>query len=285
MKFLRRLTGAVAYMFHALYRASVIRGTSRLPRRRIVWTYLKLKAKHFLIKLIPGVRFQREKLFGKEVSFFDYFTLVCLYETIFVNQDYAFESAAARPLVIDCGSNVGLSVLFQKIEHPDCRVLAFEPDPRTFAVLEQNVAVQGLRDVQLHNRAVFSAAGPVDFHHDPAKPGSVCMSLRSERMPATQTVEAVTLSSFMDEEVDFLKLDVEGAEMAVLEEVARSGKLRLIREMAVEYHHHVAPTENRFSEFLRLLEANGFGYEIAAYPERPMYRERFQDILVYAYRQ
>lgn len=285
MRFLRRLAGAAAYVFHALSQASVIRGNARLPRRRIVWTYLKLKAKHFLIKLIPGLRFQREKLFGYEISIFDYFTLVCLYETIFANQDYAFESATPRPLVMDCGSNVGLSVLYQKITHPDCRVVAFEPDPVTFAMLEKNVAAQGLRDVQLHNRAVFSAAGPVDFHYDPAEPGSVCMSLRSERMPAaTQTVEAVALSSFIDGEVDFLKLDVEGAEMAVLEEVARSGKLRLIREMAVEYHHHMAPTEDCFSEMLRLLEDNGFGYVLQDAPERPFARGKFEPILVYAYR-
>ncbi|MCL4523924.1 MAG: FkbM family methyltransferase [Acidobacteria bacterium] len=284
MRFLRRLAGAVAFVFHTLYRASLIRGTARLPRRRIAWTYLKLKAKHFLIKLIPGLRFRRERLFGDEVATFDYFMLVCMYETVFVQQDYFFRTESKQPFILDCGSNIGLSVLYFKKLFPESRVIAFEPDPVTFALLEKNVAAQGLRDVQLHNRAVFSTTGPVDFYYDPAEPGSVCMSLRGELMPAKRTVEAVTLSSFIDGEVDFLKLDVEGAEMAVLREAAQSGKLRHIREMAVEYHHHMATTDDRFSEFLRLLEENGYGYVLQDAPERPFAREKFEPILVYAYR-
>lgn len=286
MRFLRRLAGAVAYVFHALYRASVIRGTARLPRRRMVCTYLKLKAKHFLIKLIPGLRFQREKLFANEVAFFDYFMLVCLYETIFVNRDYAFESRTERPLVIDCGSNVGLSVLFQKIEHPGCRVVAFEPDPQTFEVLQGNVKRNGWEDVTLHNKAVHRMAGPIDFYHDPQRPGWGLMSTEKNRGPQhCRKVEAVLLSDFVQEEVDFLKLDIEGAEAGVLEELAEKQKLRKVREMVMEYHHHLNGKADGFSKTLRLLEENGFGYEIAAYPERPMHRERFLDILVYAYRQ
>jgi hypothetical protein len=97
-------------------------------------------------------------------------------------------------------------------------------------------------------------------------------------------VEAVRLSEFVREEVDFLKMDIEGAEAEVLEELAEADKLRLVREMVIEYHHHIDPGEDHLGATLRLLEQNGFGYEIAAYPERPMRRERFLDLLVYAYR-
>jgi len=285
VRFFRRLGGAIAFVLHVVWTATqILRSAAIEDKGATLGAYLKLKSKHFLTKLIPGLRFSREKLFGCPVAFFDYFTLLCMFETVFVYRDYFFLAETKQPFILDCGSNVGLSVLYFKRRFPESRVIAFEPDPQTFALLEKNVAAQGLRDVQLHNRAVFSAAGPVDFHYDPAEPGSVCNSVRSEAMPAMRTVEAVTLSSFIEGEVDFLKLDVEGAEMAVLEEVARSGKLRNIREMVVEYHHHMAPAEDRFSELLRLMEDNGYGYVLHDTPERPFARGKFEPILVYAYR-
>jgi len=285
MRFFRRLGGAAAFLVHMLWTSIQIAGSAAIAKKGATLSaYLKLKSKHFLTKLFPGMQFRQETLFGHPVAFFDYFTLMCMFETVFVYSDYFFRPATEKPFILDCGSNIGLSVLYFKKQFPESRVIAFEPDPETFGYLERNVAAHGLRGVELHNRAVFSQAGPIDFHTDPAAPGSVCMSVRGERMPATQTAEAVTLSSFIEGEVDFLKLDVEGAEMAVLEEVARSGKLRQIREMAVEYHHHMVPDEDRFSELLRLLEVEGFGYVLHDTPVRPFARGQFEPILVYAYR-
>jgi FkbM family methyltransferase len=285
MRFFQRLGAAAAPLVHVVWTGMrILRSAAIADKRATLGAYLKLMSKYLLTRLFPRLRFRQERLFGHPVAFFDYFTLVHMFETIFAYRDYFFRAGTSKPMILDCGSNIGLSVLYFKREYPESRVIAFEPDPATFKRLEQNVAAHGLRDVRLHNRAVYSAAGPIDFHYDPAAPGSLSMSVRGEWMPAAQKVEAVTLSSFIEGEVDFLKLDVEGAEMAVLEEVARSGKLRHIREMAVEYHHHAVPTEDRLSEMLRLLEDNGYGYVLHDTPERPFTRGRFEPILVYAYR-
>jgi hypothetical protein len=53
--------------------------------------------------------------------------------------------------------------------------------------------------------------------------------------------------------------------------------------MVIEYHHHMQADDDRLSELLRVLEAEGFGYQIAC-PERPHARGEFQDVHVYAYR-
>ncbi|MBI3663829.1 MAG: FkbM family methyltransferase [Acidobacteria bacterium] len=276
MRFFRRLGGASAFLIHVLWTASQIHRSAAIPDKgATLGAYLKLKSKHFLTKLFPGLRFKRETLFGYPVVFFDYFTLVCIFETVFVYRDYCFQPATNRPFILDCGSNIGLSVLYFKRQFPESRVIAFEPDPDTFAALEKNAAGQGWRDVELHNCAVYARTGEVEFHYDPEQPGAVRNSVDGDTGPAVRRVPAVALSEFIREEVDFLKLDVEGAEMAVLEEVARSGKLRNIRAMAVEYHHHMVPTEDRFSELLRLLEDNGYGYVLHDTPERPFARGQF----------
>ena len=40
---------------------------------------------------------------------------------------------------IDCGANIGISILFFKKQYPDCTIMAFEPNPHAFPLLEKNV--------------------------------------------------------------------------------------------------------------------------------------------------
>jgi hypothetical protein len=114
------------------------------------------------------------------------------------------------------------------------------------------------------------------------------MSLRRERdlhNVESKKVKTVVLSDYLSSEIDFLKLDIEGMEMAVIEELAREGKLSQIREMAIEYHHHVPSDDDALSGLLAILESNGFGYRISASMGPPIRDNReMQDILVRAYR-
>ena len=78
-------------------------------------------------------------------------------------------------------------------------------------------------------------------------------------------------------------MDIEGSELSVLKELKESGKLQYIKQMVIEYHHHIIEDEDLGSTILTLLEDANFGYQIKAdflYPRR---RVHFQDILIYAY--
>src|ERR1035441_6582175 len=89
---------------------------------------------------------------------------------------------------------------------------------------------------------------------------------RFPRWPAKSKtmVRTVRLSDYITEDVDLLKLDVEGSEMAILEDLMAAGKLERVRQIIGEYHHHVKPDEDRLGEFLSLLERAGFGYHLCA---------------------
>jgi hypothetical protein len=55
--------------------------------------------------------------------------------------------------------------------------------------------------------------------------------------------------------------------------------------MAIEYHHHLRKDGESLSDFLRILESSGFGYQIQTrYLRRPLSGPRFQDVLIYAFR-
>src|SRR6185295_6208291 len=72
-----------------------------------------------------------------------------------------------------------------------------------------------------------------------------------------QTVATVPLSEYLSEPVDFLKLNIEGFELPVLEEA--EAQLGNVRELVLEYHGW--PTgEQRLGEILSLLDRNGFRY-------------------------
>ena len=97
-------------------------------------------------------------------------------------------------------------------------------------------------------------------------------------------VPARRLSNFIDGPVDFLKLDVEGAEHRVLGDLVQTGKISAIRQMVVEYHHRIGERKSCLAEFLHRLEKAGFEYQIhaAVYPISS--RDVFQDMLIGAYR-
>lgn len=222
---------------------------------------------------------------GFKVRFLTFNSLLYLFKEVFLNQEYCFNSNKTNPFIIDCGSNIGMSVLYFKTIYPNSIILAFEPDKATFGCLEENIKANHLNDVLPNQKALSSEDGTVDFYYDQENPGSLIMSTLKERMARhRQTVEAVRLSKYVDREVDFLKIDVEGAEQGILEDLCKEGKLNYINQIAIEYHHHIVGESDTLSQMLRLLENAGYGYQIESHMDRPFTPRKFQDIIIYAYR-
>jgi hypothetical protein len=111
------------------------------------------------------------------------------------------------------------------------------------------------------------------------------MSLIEDRLKGVPTVVNTTaLSQHIDLTVDFLKMDIEGAEFSVLEELDQAGKLGLIKEMSIEYHHHIHDDSDTLSDLLSILERNNFGYLLRGSFGSPPRKGKFQDLMIYAYR-
>jgi FkbM family methyltransferase len=234
----------------------------------------------------------RVRILDMNVNYFDRGPLFTMFIEIFMRQEYAFVARTESPLIVDAGANIGLATLFFKHRYPDARVLAFEPEPDTFAMLRRNVSGNHLSDVSLFQLALGRDIGSVRLQGSPGNLGTTTMDGVWVDPPTDRLVEVARLSSFIEEPVDMLKLDIEGAEQAVLEDLVAASKLHLIREMVVEYHHHLAPEESSLGDLLALLDANGFGYQVAADFNEPWYRGSlrrpstpgvYQDVLVYAY--
>jgi len=135
------------------------------------------------------------------------------YREIFVEEIYAFPSNNGDPVVLDCGANIGLSVLWLKKIYPRATVVAYEADPAIFRVLKQNMESNGINRVELHNQAIWSSATTIDFSVEGADGGRINVGQDKNIVP----VPAVSLASILEgRHFDFIKLDIEGAEVSAL---------------------------------------------------------------------
>jgi len=190
---------------------------------------------------------------------FDY-----LHDAIFKVEEYRFSSRTRTPFILDCGANIGMSVLYFKTLYPQAKIIAFEPNPATFKLLELNVQQNNLRDVQLINAAVADSDGAMEFY---INDDDVNWSLSDTGIrniyggPAgwkAISVPKVRLSSYITQPVDFMKLDIEGMEEIVVREIEQN--LDRIEEIRLEFHHHVANNDNDLDRLLALLSRHGFTF-------------------------
>jgi len=130
--------------------------------------------------------------------------------------------------ILDIGANIGYTAcVFAKARKPPAKVYAFEPDAASFATLGEIVRRKELGDaVEIFNMAVGSADGALEFWHNEEHSADhrvVTEQFRSSR-PAgekTMTVPVTSVDSFVSRrnvrKLSFIKIDVQGYELAVCE--------------------------------------------------------------------
>jgi FkbM family methyltransferase len=141
--------------------------------------------------------------------------------------------AAIRPHVqadavcLDVGANIGLYSLGLSALAPGGRVYAFEPSPATFGHLQANLERNRATNVVASNLAVSDGTGTVTFHDfsffSAGSFSSDDASLLSSESYGSESFQAATttVDQFVADQgldrVDLVKIDVEGAELSVLE--------------------------------------------------------------------
>lgn len=163
----------------------------------------------------------------------------------------AFETAlAAAPrgaLCIDCGANRGDWT--EKFLDRGLETHAFEPDPWSFARLSERL--EGRAGLHLVNKAVGTTAGTTDFYRDAEfaeapEWHSLASSIypRADRPQQKVTVEVIDFLQFLrdlDRDVAVIKMDIEGAEVPILEALFASELVSRIGHLFVETHEMQFP--------------------------------------------
>lgn len=190
-------------------------------------------------------------LFGKEIKITDSFWYLHSLNELFIDKVYKFNSSSTIPKIIDCGSNIGLSIIFFKRMYPDAEIIAFEPDNDIYTISKYNLNQFGIDDVELFKKAVWINEEPLVF----AKTGSLGGHIVQEKSENTIEIQTVRLKDFLCQKVDFLKIDIEGPEYDILKDCGES--LKNVENIFVEYHSF-AENSQMIGELLFILKNAGF---------------------------
>lgn len=153
-------------------------------------------------------------------------------------------------IAMDLGANVG--DVTARLAAVCGHVHAFEPDPWAFARLSERAA--SWDNVTLHNAAMGAADGTVTLHQDPRmaedpETFSVGSSTQMpvywrDQAPPAVEVPQVGIVGFLEQlgrPVDFIKVDIEGGEVAVLNALLDSPMRAQVHSMLVETHEFQIP--------------------------------------------
>jgi FkbM family methyltransferase len=204
----------------------------------------------------------RADVAGFSVRFNDGPNFVVTYNDIFVHGIYCFSSSKPDPRILDCGANIGLSCLYFKYLYPYSRVIAFEPDPSIYPFAQANIADNGLNNVELIQAAVSNQVGSMQFYSDgkygSALEGKVASDIGSGWRQ--YEVPTIRMREYLDEPVDFLKMNIEGSEWEVL--LDSEDRLEAVKQMVIEYHH-LPGLPRTLHKILELLNRHGFEYVVS----------------------
>ena len=147
-----------------------------------------------------------------------------------MNSGHVFESHIINGIILpniknckyicDIGANIGCHAVSYANANKDCKVWAFEPQKKLYGILERNVSRNNLNDrLLVHNfglghKEMTTKLSPLESVYDPARQGHNKGGLGIGQ--GGEGIEIRTIDSMNLPGLDFMKIDVEGAEGLVI---------------------------------------------------------------------
>lgn len=199
-----------------------------------------------------------EKIFlGKKLYIHDIGSYDLCNEELFQLEMYKFTANRPNPCIVDCGANLGMSVIYFKQLYPEASIIAFEADDYIFSFLEKNVKSYGYKDVELINKAVWNCDDTLSFIAEGGAGGRI---EKETSIGKYKKVVCTSLKKYLTgRKVDFLKIDIEGAEYEVIKDC--ENELKNIDNIFIEYHSMSGKVQN-LHEVLEIVQKAGFKYHI-----------------------
>lgn len=180
--------------------------------------------------------------------------------------EYCPPLLSSHPVIVDIGAHIGaFSVYISKI-HPSGQVLAYEPFPNNFKLLQHNTKINHCVNVTEFPTAIGAKRNhsSVLFVHSNNSGGH---SLVSQVGAITLSVPQVTLADVFRlqglDKIDLLKIDAEGSEFPILLSTPKA-LLKKIYHITLEYHDYLS--SHHHSEIVHFLKSIGFKIRLINYP-------------------
>lgn len=176
-------------------------------------------------------------------------------------------------IVLDIGANIGFyTLIFAELVGEEGKVFAFEPDPDNFDLLRKNVRVNSYKNVVLVQKAASNKTGKLKLYLSEDNKGDHRIYDPHDGRRFIE-IESVQLDDYFrnyDSKIDFVKMDIQGAEGLVLQGMANLLEKNKNMTILTEFSPMAlkgAGTDPK--QYLRLLTENGFIlYHISEEKER-----------------
>ncbi|HEY5462284.1 MAG TPA: FkbM family methyltransferase [Hanamia sp.] len=220
------------------------------PYREVNINWFSLK----YLKHIPADKIHSHKLLNHQTFFCGGQEYLHGLREIFLEGVYN-QNLPKNSYILDCGAHIGLSVIYLKSICPTANIVCFEPDAKNFDLLQKNISSHKLKNVDAQKEAVWIENTTLNFIQD----GNMGSKIGEANLSHSVTVKATRLKDYLDKKVDFLKMDIEGAEYKVLKDI--SGSLGNVNKMFIEYHG-TFEQNNELLEILDMVSKAGFKFYI-----------------------
>ena len=134
--------------------------------------------------------------------------------------EWIYKCASKSSLFLDIGANMGWYAISTALINSDLQVHAFEPVPSTFRNLSRNTLINDVRNVSLHNFGLSDVKSNLDFYYDKEGSGNASSKNLSDRDDvlklSAEVMRLDDLDFIKNKTIDFIKIDVEGAELLVI---------------------------------------------------------------------
>lgn len=206
-------------------------------------------------------RFTKAKVLlkGRNIEIVDNASFVFMSKEIFEKEIYQFKTINDEPYIIDGGANIGLATIYLKLNHPNSKIVCFEPDKEIFNVLKKNINSFNFENITLFNKGLWDKEEELMFKNEGADGGLI--KEKSDDGFSYEKINVVSLKPYIKKKVDFLKLDIEGAEIRVLRDIKED--LDKVERIFVEYHSFVGEKQT-LNEVIDILYKANFRLYISS---------------------
>jgi FkbM family methyltransferase len=161
-------------------------------------------------------------------------------------------------VVVDMGAHIGaFAVRAARLAHRG-KVYSYEAARKNYLLLEENRQLNGLENLFIENSAISNRRGEMHLY-TPAN-NSILGSLRQDTSSFKEMVQAITFVDIIADraiaQIDFLKIDVEGAEFDIL--FANPDEtLGITQKIVIEFHEFEDDIRSHM-DLVDLLDSHGF---------------------------
>ena len=182
-----------------------------------------------------------------------------IFNEIYLRQGYRFSLDHSPRIIIDAGANIGLFSVLMTSLYPQAKIIAIEPDPENFQLLERNAKFYP--QIKLLNYGLWSKSTWLEIQDGSFDKSGVMV--REAGADTSSSLKAVSIPQIMGdfnlEHIDLIKIDIEGSEKEVFS-LNSEHWLPKTKILIIELHDRMIPGCSKI--FFEKLSNYNFNVEI-----------------------